>query len=356
MFFSSRTIINLTKQEIIGGFCMTLNLGIIGTNSITNVFVEAALKSELYILKAVYSRSLEKAEAFGKLYGADIFETNLTTFAQHTEIDVVYIASPNSLHFEQAIEIMKQGKHVIVEKPMFSNPNEWKIAVQTAKENNVFLFDAARHIHEENFQRVKAEIQNIENIQGANFTYMKYSSRYDNVLKGEEPNIFSLKFSGGALADLGVYLVYAAVSWFGMPETSHYFAQKIATGVDGKGTIILRYPTFDVTMQTGKIASSYLPSEIYGLNKTISLDGITGISAIEIVDRKTGLKDNIAKATQKSPMIEEAVAFADVINHPEDEEYLKDYQEWLNLSQQVNQVLFELRKDAGIVYPADSKE
>ena len=332
---------------------MTLNLGIIGTNSITNVFVDAALESELYTLKAVYSRSVEKAEAFGKPYGADVFEADLAAFAQHPEIDVVYIASPNSLHFEQAIELMKQGKHVIVEKPMFSNPKEWEIAAQTANENKVFLFDAARHIHEENFQQVKAEVQNIENIQGANLTYMKYSSRYDNVLNGEEPNIFSLKFSGGALADLGVYLVYAAVSWFGMPQTSHYFAQKVSTGVDGKGTIILRYPTFDVTMQTGKIASSYLPSEIYGLNKTISLDGITGISAIEIIDRQSGLKDNIAKAAQKSPMIEEAVAFAGVINHVEDEERLKDYQEWLNLSQQVNQVLYELRKDAGIVYPAD---
>lgn len=332
---------------------MTLNLGIIGTNSITNVFVDAALESKLYSLKAVYSRSVEKAESFGKPYGADVFETDLTVFAQHPEIDVVYVASPNSLHFEQAIELMKHGKHVIVEKPMFSNPNEWEKATQTAKENNVFMFDAARHIHEENFQRVKAEVQNIENIQGANLTYMKYSSRYDNVLNGEEPNIFSLKFSGGALADLGVYLIYAAISWFGMPQSSHYFAQKVSTGVDGKGTMILRYPTFDVTMQTGKIASSYLPSEIYGLNKTISLDGVTGISAIEIIDRKSGLKDNIAKSAQKSPMIEEAIAFADVINHAEDKERLKDYQEWTNLSQQVNQVLYELRKDAGIVYPAD---
>ena len=332
---------------------MALNLGIIGTNSITNVFVDAALESELYALKAVYSRSVEKAESFGKPYGADVFETDLTVFAQHPEIDVIYVASPNSLHFEQAIELMKHGKHVIVEKPMFSNPNEWKIAVQTAKENNVFLFDAARHIHEENFQRVKAEVQNIEDIQGASLTYMKYSSRYDNVLNGEEPNIFSLKFSGGALADLGVYLVYAAVSWFGMPQSSHYFAQKISTGVDGKGTIILRYPTFDVTMQTGKIVSSYLPSEIYGLNKTVSLDGVTGISVIEVIDRKSGLKDNIAKRAQKSPMIEEAIAFAGVINHPEDTERLKDYQEWLNLSQQVNQVLYELRKDADIVYSAD---
>ncbi len=64
---------------------------------------------------------------------------------------------------------------------------------------------------------------------------MKYSSRYDQVLDGEEPNIFSTHFSGGALMDLGVYLVYAAVAWFGMPKEVHYFPRKISTGVDGLG-------------------------------------------------------------------------------------------------------------------------
>lgn len=332
---------------------MVLNLGIIGTNSITNVFVDAALESKQYTLKAVYSRGLEKAQAFGEPYGADVYETDLTAFAQHPEIDVVYIASPNSLHFEQAIKMMENGKHVIVEKPMFSNPHEWKIAAETAKEHNVFLFEAARHIHEENFKRVKQEIEQIDSIQGANLTYMKYSSRYDSVLNGEEPNIFSLKFSGGALADLGVYLVYAAVAWFGVPESTHYFAQKIATGVDGKGTMILRYPTFDVTLQTGKNANAYISNEIYGLDRTISLDSITGINTIEVIDRKTELKENTAKRAHKSPMIEEAIAFAEVINHPETEDSLAKYQEWQKLSQQVNQILYDLRTDAGIVYPAD---
>ena len=74
-----------------------------------------------------------------------------------------------------------------------------------------------------------------------------------------------------------------------------------------------------------------------------------------MIDRKAGLKDNIAKPTQKSPMIEEAVDFADVINHPNDEKALKNYQEWLELSRNVNQVLYDLRADAGIIYPADKK-
>ena len=334
---------------------MVLNLGIIGTNWITNQFVDAAIATQEYQLVGVYSRSIEKAKSFGVPYQATVFETSLEAFATNSDIDVVYIASPNSMHYEQAITLMEAGKHVIVEKPIFSNPREWVDAARVAEENKVFLFEAARHVHEENFKIVKEEVKALENLQGATFTYMKYSSRYDAVLRGEEPNIFSLDFSGGALADLGVYPLYAALAWFGVPETSHYFCTKIATGVDGKGTIILRYKDFDVTILAGKIVNSFLPAEIYGLNKTLSMDSIESITTIDVIDCKTKLKESIAKKTSENPMMDEAKDFADVINFPEDVNKQKEYKEWLTLSQQVNQVMTDLRKDAGIVFAADEQ-
>lgn len=326
-----------------------LNLGIIGTNWITNQFVDAAIETGEYQLKGVYSRKVEQAEVFGAPYQATIFEDDLEKFANHPELDVVYIASPNSLHFQQAIALMKAKKHVIIEKPMFSNPEEWAQAVEVAKENQVLMLEAARHIHEANFGIVKEEIAKLDSIEGATFTYMKYSSRYDQVLAGKEPNIFSPHFSGGALADLGVYSVYAAVGWFGKPESVHYFAKKIATGVDGMGTIILSYPTFNVTLITGKMVQSYLPSEIYSLDKTILMDGVNAISSIEVIDWKQDQKQQIAEKPQKNPMVDEAKAFAKVINAPDIQENQAIYQEWLSLSQEVNQVLKELRDDAGIV-------
>lgn len=330
-----------------------LNLGIIGTNWITNQFIDAAIETKEYQLVAVYSRKKEQAETFGKPYGATIFETKLEDFANHPGIDVVYIASPNSLHFQQALTLMKAKKHVIVEKPMFSNPTEWHAAKQVAEENDVFLLEAARHIHEQNFAIVKEKLTKIDDIKGATFTYMKYSSRYDQVLEGQEPNIFSPHFSGGALSDLGVYGVYAAIGWFGMPISCHYFAQKIATEVDGMGTMILRYPGFDVTLLTGKMVDSYLPSEIYTLNQTILMDGVNAISSIEVIDRKTATRQELATPPQENPMVDEAKAFAKVLNHPEDKKNQELYQSWLLLSQQVNEVLKKLRDDAGIVFDAD---
>ena len=94
-------------------------------------------------------------------------------------------------------------------------------------------------------------------VQGATFTVMKYSSRYDKVLAGDEPypNIFTLKYAGGALMDLGVYAVYGALTMFGQPQSVVYYPTLCKTGVDAKGVAILNYDKFSVTLNFGKTAN-----------------------------------------------------------------------------------------------------
>ena len=187
--------------------------------------------------------------------------------------------------------------------------------IELANKNRVYFFEAARNIHEQSFQKI-AELLPLKNqILGANFTYMKYSSRYNQVLEGKEPNIFSPHFSGGALADLGVYLVYAALGWFGVPNESHYFASKIATGVDGLGTIILRYDQYH--------------------------------------DRAHEERDVLDIQVADNPMIEEARDFAAVLNNPTDKYWGTKYEEWVELARNVNKVVTDLRHSAGIIFDAD---
>lgn len=329
-----------------------LRLGIIGTNWITHQFVQAALETKKYELTAVYSRKLAKAEEFGQKYDAPVtYSTDLDEFFSLDDIDVVYIASPNSLHFSQARQAIENGKHVIVEKPAFSTPAEMHEIVTAAQEKQLFFFEAARNIHEESFAKIKEILPSPEHIIGANFTYMKYSSRYDLVLKGEEPNIFSPHFSAGSLADLGVYVVYAALGWFGRPKEVHHFAHKIRTGVDGFGIVILRYDHFDVTLQHGKIGDSQLPSEIYFDDGTLWLDAVNAISRAHLTRRSEETSIDLDISVKENPMTEEAADFARVIENDDQQQY----QEWLELALNVNQVLFQLRQEAGIVYDADKK-
>lgn len=333
-----------------------LNLGVIGTNWISHQFVEAALATKKYELTAVYSRTLAKAQEFGAKYPGDTeYAIDLDTFFAIEHIHVVYIASPNALHFEQAKKAILAKKSVIVEKPAFSTPEEMAEIIELANQQRVFFFEAARNVHEASFKKVADFLPAKDEILGANFTYMKYSSRYDLVLDGKEPNIFSPHFSGGAIMDLGVYLVYAALAWFGMPDEVHYFARKIPTGVDGLGTAVLRYDLFDVTLQTGKIGDAYQGSEIYLNNGTLVMDGVNAIQSAEYHDRAHKHIEVLPVTAQANPMVEEAMDFANVMEHPDDSKWGVLYEEWVELARNVNQVLTDLRKDAGIEFDADRR-
>lgn len=291
-----------------------LKFGIIGTNWITQQFVDAAVESGEWQLTTVYSRHADTAQAFAdKNHAAETF-TDLDEFFSQGSFDTVYIASPNSLHFAQAKQAIAYGKHVIVEKPAVTNQREFEqLDAVLAAHPDVRLFEAARQIHEVNFKRVKEQISKLAVVQGATLTYMKYSSRYDAVLAGEEPNIFSLNYAGGALQDLGVYLAYDAVGWFGMPEEVAYYPTLTRTGVDGKGVAILRYADFTVTLNVGKTSNSFLPSEINGARDAIVMDNPAELGQVTYQDND-GNVHNIGVTPDDNPMLAEARDFAAVIN------------------------------------------
>ncbi|WP_368646103.1 Gfo/Idh/MocA family protein [Alkalibacterium putridalgicola] len=324
-----------------------LGLGTIGTSMITEQFIEAAQASEAYAYQAVYSRHMDKAEIFKGRYQAESAYDDFEDFLSDPDIDVVYVASPNSLHFSQAKAVIEHGKHAIVEKPMVTSLDQWTELTELAKAKGVVVVEAARHIFEPNFVKLTQMIKDFEGIYGATLTYAKYSSRYDNVLAGEEPPIFSPKFAGGAVNDLGIYTVYAALRWFGRPESVHAFSKKVQTGVDGSGTAILRYPDFDVTLHYGKILTATVPSEVYSLDQTLVLDAITGVEQAELVDAKTRERTPVElDKSADNPLIWEAKAFADVMQHPDTSGNKEALDEWLTLSYNVHEVLDQIRQQS----------
>lgn len=330
-----------------------LNLGTIGTSWITEQFIHATAATQKYRLVAVYSRSLEKAEKMsGGQQEVSLYD-DLPMFLANEQLDVVYIASPNSVHFEQARQSLLAGKHIIVEKPAFSNVEELNEILNLAKKQDKYFFEATRTLHEDGFHQVKKRLPT--QIVGANLTFMKYSSKYDELKSGSVPNIFSSQYSGGALMDLGIYLLYAAIGWFGRPIDVDYIARKLSTGVDGIGIILLRYPSFDVTMQVGKITNSFLPSEIYGEEKTIIIDGINTISSIKEYNQTTGKTETIVCKNSENPMVEEVENFADVLTNKEDKVLEKHYQGWLKLAKEVHETIAKLKRRADIQFEADQK-
>ena len=325
-----------------------IKLGIIGTNWISKSFLEAALLTKKFAFAGVYSRKKETGQAFCQDFGQGFVEVDFADFCNRREVEAVYIASPNALHFEQAKALLMSGTHVIVEKPAFSNSFEWEEIRRVASEHGVMVLEAARHIHEGNFKVLKQALKKIGTPIGGYLNYIQYSSRYDEVLKGGTPNIFSLDYSGGALMDLGVYPIYAAVKLFGMPLQGRYFARTVQTGVDGIGTVVLSYEGFDLTLLISKIARTKSHLEIYGTTGTLIANSVANIDSIAILDQD-GLSQNLAAPLKAHGMVEEAHVFGDILKNQD----WDAYEELLELSENVSRLMTGLRKDAGIVFSAD---
>ncbi|KAK3069740.1 hypothetical protein LTR53_011677 [Teratosphaeriaceae sp. CCFEE 6253] len=336
---------------------MAIPFGIIGTNWITESWIQAAHQTGRWQLHAVYSRSGEQAKSFASKYDCATTYTTLDAFFADEGMQAVYIASPNSLHYAQAKAALKQKKHVLLEKPATSTTAELDDLFATAKEEGVFLIEAFRHIQEANFkllQKLITDDQRLGPIYGASLTYASYSSRYTNVLAGEVPNIFSLDFSGGSLVDIGVYPVAFALALFGEPKEQTYIPFICRTGVDGGGVIVLRYENFGVQINQSKSYTSAAPCEIYGEKGTLTVNGTTDLSTLKHWDPVSKATEELAgpcKTVAKPHvnMEEEAVEFARII-HEQDVPAAGKLE---GISRSVIKVTADLRRQNGIVYPAD---
>lgn len=328
-----------------------IRYGVIGTNWITERFIAAAMETDHLVLTAVYSRSEEKAKEFAGKYNDDIeIFTDLKAMAQSDLLDAVYIASPNSLHAEQSILCLEHGKHVLCEKPMASNTKELTAMVEVAKKNGVVLMEALKSTLMPNFRVIRDNLYKLGEVRRFFASYCQYSSRYDAFKQGKVLNAFNPEFSNGALMDIGVYCIYPLVTLFGKPDEIKASGMLLSSGVDGEGSLLLKYKEMDAVIMYSKITDSYLPAEIQGENGTMVIDKINGPYQVKIYYRDGTIEDLTQSQTQES-MYYEAVEFADLIMSGRAESDINS----LSNSLTVAEIMEETRKQIGLVFPADHK-
>ncbi|GAY76922.1 Gfo/Idh/MocA family protein [Sporolactobacillus inulinus] len=326
-----------------------MRLATIGTSKITQQFVEAIKKTGRFDYVGAYSRSGEKAKQFANRFGAHLAFSSLEQLAGSNAVDVVYCASPNSVHFEQVVTLLKGGKHVLCEKPIFVNLKEFDEAVRIADAQDVYLIEAIRNIQTPVFKKLKQELPRAGQIRSAVLQLIQYSSRYDRFKQGEITNIFSPQFAGGALEDLGIYPLYVAVALFGEPQDAVYNPVRLANGIDGSGTLVLRYPDFVCTVLCSKIAHSDAPSEIHGEEGTFRFNNPSTIERLEWIDAHEKQVTPVAKHFVADDKIFEISRFADLIEQRDREAYLN----LRALSRSVLRTMETARKQCGLLFPSD---
>lgn len=326
-----------------------IRFAIVGTNWITRQFVDAAHETGKMKLTAVYSRTLEQAQAFSNEYQVAHIFTSLERMAGSEDIDAVYIASPNALHCQQALLFMQHGKHVICEKPLASNLREAEAMIACARDNQVVLFEAFKTASLPNFRILQQALPGVGKLRKAQLTYCQYSSRYQRYLDGENPNTFNPAWSNGSIMDIGFYCLASAVALWGEPVSVTANASLLESGVDAHGTVVMNYGDFDVTLLHSKVSQSVNASEIQGEEGSLVIDHIAECQRITVMPR-SGKPQDLTQPQHINTMLYEAETFAKLIdnndlNHP-----------GLAVSRTTAKLLTEIRRQTGVIFPADKAD
>ncbi len=319
---------------------------VIGTGWIAEEFVKGTELVEGLGFSAVYSRSQEKGEQFAKPFGgAEVFD-DINDLAK-SDVDAVYIASPNSLHYSQSKLMLENGKHVICEKPITVDPEEFEELRALAESRNLVYMEAIMYMHLPARNVLKDALKNLGEITTAHFDFSQLSSKYPSLKRGELPNIFNPKFATGCLMDLGIYCVYPALDLFGEPKKITSTARLLSTGADGYGTTVFDYDDKQITLTFSKVGQSRFGSQIFGDNGTLATPSISKLVNLSYFDND-GNETILTEDTEKHVLMSyEAQSFYNYISNPETRQELEKIND---LTHTVSKIMKTIREKAGIKF------
>ena len=294
-----------------------IRLATIGTSQITHHFAGAVDLVDGIQISCVYSRDSVRAASLARELGAACAVSDLRQMLSATDVDAVYVGSPNSVHNEQASAAIREGKHVLVEKPAVPGAAEWAELVAAAVESGVVLLEGIRNEYDPGIGLVRNVLPRLGTTRRVSLRYQIRSSRYDQVLAGERVNMFDPAMAGGALMDLGVYCAHALVSLFGPPQQVLAASVPVRSGVDGAGAALAVYPGFVADLSYSKITTSSLPSEIQGEEATLLIDHIASPRSMTLQHRD-GTTEQLTLDDPQHTLVDEVRRFVHLIESGDD--------------------------------------
>ena len=320
-----------------------LKWGILGPGNIARDFAQALnrVNGEVY---AVASRNKERAEKFARENNVKKAYGSYDEIIKDKDIDVVYIATPHSNHYEYIMKSLNNNKHVLCEKAITVNERELEEALKIAREKNLVLEEAMTLFHMPLYEKVIKKI-NKEDLGKVNMVQVSFGSfkEYD-----ENNRFFNLDLAGGALLDIGTYaLSFARYFLSSMPEEILSTVKKAKTGVDEKSGIILKTKEDEIATISLAFRSKMPKRGIVSCdNGFITIDNFprANKATINYLDGKV----EVIECGEEEKALDYEVIFM--------EERIKENKESnsLELTYDVTKIMNKVRKDWGIFYPFEN--
>jgi len=221
--------------------------GIIGAGAIAGSFAEGLSFVRDAELVAVGSRAQDTADKFGEQWDIPHRHDSYEKLARDPDVDVVYVATPNTFHRDNSILCMKAGKAVLCEKPFAMNARQAEQMVACARQEGVFLMEAM-------WMRFLPAIAKLCDLVEEGAIGELRMVKADFCFRiGWEPQSrwLSPELGGGGLLDVGCYLLSLTSLLLGEPPDDVVSLAHIGeTGVDEQAAMVLRYPEGQLALLT----------------------------------------------------------------------------------------------------------
>lgn len=275
---------------------MGFKIGIIGAGHMSERMADTIRQMPEAELYAVASREEEKAKAFAEKFGATTYYGNYQALMEDEAVQLIYIATPNHLHYEQARACIQYGKPVLLEKPFALNERQAQALIDLAEMHQVFLCEAMWVRFMPLMTRLKKDLE-----QGriGEVTSVTADIGYD--LK-EKARVNRLDMGGGALLDIGVYPITFALQVLGKEiDNISTSMVRMNSGVDAQEVVNLVYMNGAMaSLYTTMLSNTDKQGKIYGTEGYILVEDINNYVRYQVFDAQGILVETVERPEQIS--------------------------------------------------------
>ena len=213
-----------------------LRWGILATGVIAQKFVSDLHASETGRAVACGSRTIEGARSFAARFGIPKAYGSYGELARDSEVEAVYVATPHTFHFNDALACLRNGKAVLCEKPLTLNAHQAAALFEEAEKNGVFLMEALWSYFLPAWERVRAWLEDeaVGDVKLVTADF-GFQAPYNPASR-----LFDPALAGGSLLDVGIYTLSAAQLAAGNKTPKIKASARMApTGVDESASVLL---------------------------------------------------------------------------------------------------------------------
>lgn len=318
----------------------TWNWGILGQGVIASQMADALMKEHGGIY-AVAGRHMDKVLAFAEKYTVQHCY-DIESLLQDEAVDIVYIATPHTYHYDYMMKALRHGKHVLCEKAITVNHKQLQEVMQLAQEKGLIVMEAMTIFHMPVFQKARELVES-----GAIGKLKILQVNFGSCKEYDVNNrFFSSELAGGALLDIGTYAL-SLVRWFlhEQPDTILTSMLPFETGVDEMSGIILRNSLDEMATVTLTMRAK-LPKRgiIAGEDGYLEISEYPRANSFEIRYTKDGWTETIDAGVRGDALLYEVRDMEAVVSGAAENHTLQ-------ISSDVVSLMDEIRRQWGMKYP-----